>query len=117
MTFTMTVGNQRPVIGTPVKADGTPSTATLSNASYQSLDPTVFTVVADPNTQNGAIITSVAAGSATMTETATATEPDGTTTEVITGSVTIIVTAVPPPPPAPAAALTFTFGPPTLVAS
>ena len=112
MTFTMLATQSVPVVGSPVKADGTPSTATLSNTSYASSDSTVFTVAADPSTPNGAIVTGVAAGSATLTESATATEPDGTTTEVITGSATIVLTAAPPPPPAPAAALVFAFGNP-----
>jgi hypothetical protein len=121
MTFTMPplnaagVASTVTVIGSPVKADGTVSLAKLSSPSYTSSDPTVFTVAADPNTVNGAIITAVGnppAGttvSATLTETATATEADGTTTETVTGTVTVILSV---PPAAPAAALTFTFGVP-----
>jgi hypothetical protein len=121
MTFTMPPLNAAGapstvnVIGSPVKADGTPSPAVLSSPVYTSSDSTVFTVLADPNVPNGAIITAVAnpaqgtTASATLTETATATEPDGTTTETITGTVTIIIAL---PPVAPAAALTFTFGVP-----
>ena len=121
MTFTMPPLNAAgapstvTVIGFPVKADGSPSRATLSSVSYSSSDSTVFTVAADPNVVNGAIITAVAnppegtTASATLTETATATEPDGTTTEVVTGVATIILSV---PPAAPAAALTFTFGTP-----
>lgn len=107
------------VIGSPVKADGTPSPAKLSGVSYTSSDSTVFTVAADPNVPNGAIITAVAnpvqgtTASATLTETATATEPDGTTTETITGTVTIIIAL---PPVAPAAAIVFTFGTPNATA-
>ena len=118
MQFTMQVTNAAgqpatvSVIGSPVKADLTTSTATLSATVYTSSDPTIFTVAPDPNTPNGAIITAVAAGTATLTETATATEPDGTTTEQIQGVATIILTTAPPPPPAPAAALVFTFGTP-----
>ena len=105
------------VIGSPVISDGvTPSKATLSNTSYVSSDPTVFTVAADPATPNGAIITAVGVGAATLTETATATEPDGTTTEQIQGVATITVNAAPPPPPPPAAGLVFTFGTQTDVA-
>jgi hypothetical protein len=103
------------VIGAPLKADGTPSTAILSNCVYTSSDPTVFTVAPDPSTPNGAIITAVnlsADVSATLTEMATATEPDGTTTESIQGVATIILTVAPPPPPAPAASIGFTFGTP-----
>ena len=121
MTFTMPPLNASgapstvTVIGSPVKADGSPSRATLSSPTYTSSDETVFTVAADPNVPNGAIITAVAnppegtTASATLTETATATEPDGTTTEVITGTASIIIAL---PPSAPAAALVFTFGVP-----
>ena len=115
MTFTMLANQSVSAIGSPVLAqldangNPIPSKATLSNAVYASSDETVFTVAADPNVTNGAIVTGVAAGSATLTEKATATEPDGTTTEVITGSATIVLTAVAPPPPPPAAALVFTF--------
>ena len=121
MTFTMPPLNNdgQPstvtVIGSPVTATGDPSDAALSNCTYTSSDPTVFTVAQDPNTPNGAIITAVAnppvgkTASANLLETATATEPDGTTTEMITGSATIILSA---PQPAPAAALVFTFGEP-----
>ena len=124
MTFTMPPLNASglpstvTVIGSPVKADGTPSKAALSGVSYSSSDSSVFTVAPDPKTPNGAIITAVAnppagtTASATLTETATATEPDGTTTEKIQGVATIILTAVVVPPP-PAAAIVFTFGTPS----
>lgn len=99
------------VIGSPVIADGvTPSQATLSGTSYTSSDLAVFTVAADPNVPNGAIITVVGPGSATLTETATATEPGGEVTEQIQGVATVVVAAAPPPPPPPAASLVFTFG-------
>jgi hypothetical protein len=114
MTFSMLATQTVSVIGSPVQADGvTPSAATLSNTTYTSSDSTIFTVAADPATPNGAIITGVAAGTATLTETATATEPDGTTTEQIQGVATIVLTTAPPPPPPPAASLVFTFGTPT----
>jgi hypothetical protein len=121
MTFTMPPLNAAglpsivTVIGSPVKADGSPSKAALASPVYTSSDSTIFTVASDPNVPNGAIITAVAnpaegtTASATLTETATATEPDGTTTEVVTGTATIILSV---PPAAPAAALTFTFGTP-----
>lgn len=121
MTFTMPPLNTAgapstvTVIGSPVKADGSPSRATLSSVSYSSSDTSVFTVAPDPNLINGAIITAVAnpaegtTASATLTETGTATEPDGTTTETVTGTVSIILSV---PPAAPAAALVFTFGTP-----
>ncbi len=112
MQSTFVVGQSEQVIGSPVKADGTPSTATLSSVSYTSSDPTIFTVGPDSAVPNGAIMSGLAAGTATLTETAIATEPDGTTTEKISGVATIIITAAPPPPPEPAAALTFTFGNP-----
>lgn len=103
------IGQTVSVIGSPVTATGAPSTATLSNTSYTSSDPTIFTVAPDPATPNGAIITALAAGQATLDEAATATEADGVTTEQITGGATIIVTAMIPP----AASLVFTFGTPT----
>lgn len=97
----------------PVKADGTASTATLAPVTFTSSDESVFTVAADPaNQPNGAIITSVGPGSATVNSTTTATEPDGTTTETITGADTVVVTAAPPPPPGPAVALVGSFGTP-----
>ena len=116
MQFTMQATNAAgnpakvTVIGSPVDANGNPSGAKLSSVSYTSSDPTVFTVAPDPTVPNGAVITAVAPGSATLTESATATEPDGTTTETIQGVATIILTAAPPPPPPPAAGLVFTFG-------
>jgi hypothetical protein len=104
------------VIGSPVDANGNPSAAVLSNPNYVSSDPTVFTVAPDPATPNGAIITAVGVGSATLTETATATEASGAT-ESIQGVATITVGAAPPPPPAPAASLVFTFGTPVTPAA
>lgn len=112
MQSTFVVGQSQQVIGSPVDATGAPSKATLSGVSYTSSDPNIFSVSADPAVPNGAIMSGLAAGTATLTETAIATEPDGTTTEKISGVATIIITAAPPPPPAPAAALTFTFGNP-----
>lgn len=112
MNFALQVGQSVSVIGTPLNASGQPSPATLSNQVYSSSDQTIFTVVPDPSTPGGAIITSVGAGSATLTETATATEPDGVTTEQIQGVATGVVTTAPPPPPPPAASIGFTFGTP-----
>lgn len=121
MTFTMpprnAAGNPSTVtvLAQPIKADGTPSTAKLSNVVYTSSDATVFTVAPDPAVPNGGIITAVAnppvgtTASATLSATATATEPDGTTTETVMGTATIVLST---PPPAPAAALTFVFGTP-----
>ena len=100
------------VIGSPEDVNDNPSKATLTAPVYTSSDLTIFTVAPDPTTLNGAIITAVGAGSATLTETATATEPDGTTTEQIQGVDTIVVSAVPPPPPPPAVKLVFTYGTP-----
>lgn len=108
----LTVGFSVQVSGSPVQADGTtPSTATLSNVTYTSSDPTVFTVAPDPTVAGGGIVAAIGAGSATLTESATATEPDGSTTEVITGSATIVVTPVIPTPGV-AAALVLSFGAP-----
>lgn len=105
------------VLGSPVDANLNPSKATLSSTVYTSSDPTVFTVVPDPNTPGGAIITPVGSGlnatttsvTATLTETALATEPDGTTTETIQGVATVVVSAAAPQPPV-AASIVFTFG-------
>ncbi len=118
MTFQMNQGQSVQVAGSPVTAqldangNPVPSKATLSSPAYQSSDPTVFTLAADPSAPLGAIIVSVGPGSATLTESATATEPDGTTTEKITGSATIIIAVIPPPPPPPAVALVMSFGNP-----
>lgn len=109
MTFTLAPGQSVSFSVAPIKADGTPSTATLSAVAFTSSDPS-FTVAPDPANPNGGILTAVAAGSGTLTGTAVATEPDGTTTEKVQGVVTIVVAV---PPPAPAAALAFTFGTPT----
>lgn len=110
MQTTLTVGNSRKVTGSPVDIAGNPSKATLSAQAFTSSDPTIFTVAADPSVPGGAIITSVGAGTATLTETATALEPDGTTTEQIQGVATVVVSAVPPPPPPVAASIAFAFG-------
>lgn len=112
MQFSLLNTQSVSVIGAPLDGNGNPSKAVLSGISYTSSDPTVFTVAADPNVPNGAIITAVGAGTATLTEVATATEADGTTTEQIQGVATIVITTAPPPPPPVAASLTFTFGTP-----
>lgn len=101
------------VLGSPVDINSNPSKALLSATQYVSSDPSVFTVADDPANPGGAIITSVGAGTATLTETATATEPDGVTTETIQGVATVIVTVAPPPPPPVAASIVFTFGTPS----
>lgn len=112
MQFSMLATQKVTVIGSPIDANGNPSNAVLSNSTYTSSDPTVFTVAPDPNAPNGAIITGAGVGTATLTETATATEPDGTTTEQIQGVATIVLTAQPPPPPPVASGIAFTFGTP-----
>ena len=109
MQFHLSTVQTATVLGNPVTATGGPSQATLSGVSYTSSDPTVFTVAPDPATPNGAIITGVGAGTATLSETATATELDGKTTESISGGATIIVSG----PSEPAASIAFTFGTPT----
>lgn len=117
MTFTMSPfkadgsPSSVPLTVAAVKADGTASKATISALTFTSGDGTVFTVAADPATPNGAIVTSVAAGTAVLTFSATATEPDGVTTNSVTGSATVILAV---PPPAPAAALVATFGTPNV---
>jgi uncharacterized protein YjdB len=110
MSVTLNVGQTVSFTVAPLTASGAPSSATLSNLSFTSSDPTIFTVVPDPANPNGGIVTSVAAGSGTITAAATATEPDGVTTEQITGTDTVNVSAVAPPP---AASLGFTWGTPT----
>lgn len=112
MQFSMLATQKVTVIGSPIDASGNPSQAVLSATTYTSSDQTVFTVAADPNTPNGAIVTGVGVGTATLTETATATEPDGTTSESVQGVATIVLTGAPPPPPPVAAGLAFTFGTP-----
>ncbi len=112
MQFTMLATQTVPVMGTPVDVNGNDSKAVLSSQAYTSSDSSVFTIAPDPNVPGGAILTGVAAGTATLLETSTATEPDGTTTEQIQGVATIILTTVILPPP-PAAAIKFTFGNPT----
>lgn len=114
MTSQLAPGQQVPASVSPVKADGSPSTAVLSAVTFSTSDSTIATVAADPANPNGCLIASVAVGSAVISSSATATEPDGTTTETIVGSLTIIVAV---PPPAPAAALVFTVGAPVPVAS
>jgi len=99
------------IANSALNASGGPSPATISGQSYSSSDSTVFTVVPDPSTPGGAILTGVAIGTATLTVNATATEPDGVTTEQIQGVVTIVLTSV-APPPLPAASLVVTFGTP-----
>jgi len=111
ITEPLVVGQSVADIVSPVKADGSASLATLSNVTYTSADPSVFTTAPDPNVPNGAIITSVGAGTANITYSATATEADGTA-NTITGADTIVVTAAPPPPPQPAVALVGNFGTP-----
>lgn len=117
MQLSMLTNQTVTVVGVPVDASGNPSNAVLSTPVYTSSDTTVFTVAPDPAAPNGAIITSVGAGSATLTETATATEPDGTTTEQIQGVANIVVGIAPPPPPPPAAGISFVFGTPVTIAA
>jgi len=108
MTFTFPPGAFTvPFDASPVKADGSPSGAVLSNVAFVASDPVVFTVAPDPANPNGGILTSgPAGGTAILTGTATATEADGTVNG-ITGAVTIVVSEV---PQGPAAALAFKFG-------
>jgi hypothetical protein len=89
----------------PVKADGTSSTATLSAISFTSSNPSLATVAPDPTNPATVIITGLGTpGTVIVTANATGTEPDGTTTEPLTGSLTVTLAV---PPPAPAAALAF----------
>ena len=90
---------------------GGPSKSTLSNASFDSTDATVFTVAPDPSTPNGFIITGVGSGTATTAQiqaTATATALDGVTTAQVSGSDTITCSLVAPTEPV-ADGLTFVF--------
>jgi len=125
MTFTFptplnAAGQPSTVSGvvSPLKADGTPSLAVLSNDTFTSSDPTVFTVAADPSTPNGFLITLVNVTStvpvqATHTYTALGTEASGAT-ETISGSDLIVITpaAVVVVPILPAASLVATYGSP-----
>ncbi len=112
MQFTMLRNQFVSVMGSPVDISENPSKAVLSNQVYSSSDAAIFTVAPDPANPGGAIITGVAAGTATLLETALATEPDGTTTETIQGVATIVLTELPPPPPPVAASIVFAFGTP-----
>lgn len=118
MNFTMPAVNsagQPSVVSVsvvPVKADGSPSLATLSGPSFSSSDSSVFSVQPDlavPNSAGLTVTTKGAAGEAVLSVSATATEPDGVTTNTVTGSATISITAA---PTAPAASLSLTFGTP-----
>ncbi len=92
----------------PTLADGTPSTAVLSAASFASSDPTVFTVAAD-----GVTVVSVGAGTASITGTCTATEADGTVHTISMATPdTVTVTAAPPPPAPQATSFGVAFGTP-----
>ena len=93
-------------------AKGQPSSATLTEDSFSTSDPTVCTIVPDPDVKNGCIITGVGSGSqlqATITANALATEVDGRTNNV-SGTDTITCELLPPPPDA-ADALVFTLTP------
>jgi hypothetical protein len=92
-------------------AKGNPSQATLTEISFVSGDPTVFTVIPDPAVPTGCIITGVGSGTAlqaSITANALATEPNGTTTEQISGSDVVACSLLPPPPPV-ADGLVFTL--------
>lgn len=105
MTVTMLPTDTKRTTVSPVQADGPPSLAKLSNISFISSDPTVFTVAPDSTNPATAVITGVGAGTAILTSEATATEPDGVTTEDITGALTVVLAV--PPPNTTAAALVF----------
>lgn len=106
MTSTMLPSSKASTTVSPVKAEGSPSTATLGPITFTLSDSTIATVANDPANPLGAIVTSTSVtGTTILTGTAVATEPDGTTTETVVGSLTVIVAT---PPPAPAAALVFT---------
>lgn len=107
VTFNISSVTTVSVIGSPIDSDGNPSLASLSLTNYASSDPNVFTVTPDPATPNGAVMTFVGAGTATLTETVTATEPDGTTTEQIQGVATIVLTVI---ATGVAASIVFSFG-------
>ena len=106
MTVTMLPTDVKRTTVSPVKADGTPSTAKLSNQSYSSSDPALV-VAPDPADASGNTVILTGQGNPAtviVTASATATEPDGTTTETVTGALTVVLAV---PPPAPAAALVF----------
>jgi len=93
----------------PLDARGNPSQATLTLDNFVSDDLTVLTISPDPSNTNGAIITFVGDGTASITATATATEPDGVTTEQIqgVGNITLTSNAA-----GVATSLAFTYGVP-----
>lgn len=105
MNVTMLPTDTKRSTVSPVKADGTPSTAKLSSISFTSSDPTLATVAPDSANPATAVITGQGkSGSVIITANATGTEPDGTTTEPLTGALTVSLAV---PPPAPATALVF----------
>lgn len=115
MQTSLQVGQTQGVTPSPTYIDASgnvqPGTAVLSLPFYVSSDPTIFTIAADPANVNGAIITGVAAGTATMSAKFTGTEINGVT-ESLQGVATVTVTAVPPPPPPVSTGIAFAFAPP-----
>jgi hypothetical protein len=104
MNVTMLPTDTKRSTVSPVKADGTPSTAKLSLISFTSSDPLLATVAPDSANPATVVITGLGkTGSVIVTANATGTEPDGAT-ESLTGALTVSLAV---PPPAPAAALVF----------
>lgn len=78
------------VVGVPVDANNKDSGASLSLGNFTSSDPTVLTVAPDPNTPNGAIISFVGDGTATLSESATASD---VSSGPVSGDVVITLTS------------------------
>lgn len=100
----------------PILGDNTPSSAVLSSPTFTTSDVNVFTVVADPESPNGCIITSVNPGSALLSGTVVATEKDGTVHTIPITPDPVTVTAAPPPPAPQAVAAGMVYGVPYLTA-
>lgn len=96
----------------PIKGDGTPSSAVLTNPILSSSDANVFTIIPDPNNPNGAIIVSQNPGVATISGTVTAARADGTLYTIPIAADTITITAAPPPPEADAVSVGLVYGVP-----
>jgi len=112
MNLSITANESVKLTVAAAKADKTASQAKLSNITFTSSDPTIFTIAPDPAVPNGAILIALKAGTATNTYKATATETDNVTVETISGVDTIVVAAA----PMPAVALVATYGTPFITA-
>lgn len=113
MSTSLQVGNSITAAPShPIKGDGTPSSAVLTNPVLSTSDSNVFTIIPDPNNPNGVVLVSVSPGTATISGTCTATRADGTLYTIPMTEDTITVTAAPPPPEADAVSFGMVFGEP-----